>query len=101
MIANQEALWVKVLHAKYNCGGLMIPKMQSGARTSHLWRVIVGSWDMVERSISWVVRNGQGVRFWQDSWMPGLGPLSDHASSVPDHEWDYTVSSYVLNENWD
>lgn len=73
----------------------MIPKMQSGPRSSHLWKGIVGSWDMVECNISWVVRNGQGVRFWQDSWVPGLGSLSEHANSVLDHEWNFTVSSYV------
>lgn len=58
MIVYHEALWVKLLRAKYNCGGLLLRMMRCGSRVSHLWRGICQSWDLIELIISWVMRNG-------------------------------------------
>lgn len=78
----------------------MLPVIRSGPRSSHLWRGIVSSWGLIDRNISWVIWNGQAVRFWQDVWVPGLGPLSDHLDSIPEHEWNFSVASYASMEGW-
>lgn len=101
MIFNQEALWVTdVLRAKYNCGGLMLPTIRRGTPASHLLRGIANSWHLVEHNISWVLRNGHSVRFWQDPWVPGFGPLSEHVDDIPDRERNFMVSSYVSDNGW-
>lgn len=100
LVVNQDALWVRVMRSKYDCGGLMLPNVRCGSRASHIWREIARSWNLVEQSVAWVVRNGQTVRFWQDRWVHGLGHLSDLAAEIPSDEWDFLVSDYVAEAEW-
>lgn len=98
LIINRESLWVKVARAKYNCGNLLTPNVRCGSKVSHIWKRITSAWNLVEQNISWVIRDGQSIRFWQDSRVPGIGPLIEHVSSIPDHAWNFTVSTFVSEE---
>lgn len=100
LIVNREALWVKVVRVKYKCGGLLLPTVRCGSKASHIWRGISNAWNLVEQNISWVIRNGQNIKFWQHPWVPGLGPLSEHASAIAKHAWNFSVSAYGSEEGW-
>lgn len=63
IMTNRDALWVQVLRFKCNCGNLPIPVMRCA---SHTWRGIVQCWPIVEQGFSWLINNGQSVRFWRD-----------------------------------
>lgn len=52
------------------------------------------------QSISWIIRDGYSVKFWQDPWIPGIGPLSDHCSSIPESVWNLNVSTYASINGW-
>lgn len=99
-IVNIEALWVKIVRAKYKCRGLLLPTVRCGTKASHIWRGMSNAWNLVEQNITWVIRNNQNIKFWQDSWVPGLGPLSEHASTILEHARNFFVSTYGSEEGW-
>lgn len=102
LITKREALWVQVLRFKYKCGNLQMPNVTCGSRASHIWRGLTQSWPMVDKGISWIIRNGQSLKFWQDQWVPGVGVLGDYTvSPIPDHYWHLTINNYTSNGEWD
>lgn len=101
ILTNRNALWVRVLCYKYGCGNLTVPIMTCGSRVSHLWRGICQYWPMVDQGILWIIKNGTGVRFWQDQWVPGIGPLGDIATvHLSEHDIRQSVSDYATQEGW-
>lgn len=56
--------------------------VRSGVRPSHIWWGIVQFWLQVEQGVSWIIKNGHSVKFWQDNWVPGMGALYDHATTA-------------------
>lgn len=101
VMIKREALWVQVLRFKYGCGNLLVPNMKCGTRVSHLWRGIYNNWHLVENGVSWIINDGQTVKFWQDSWVPEISALSDHAlGDISDFDYLQTVSSFVLQDDW-
>lgn len=51
LITNREALWVKVVRGKYNCGNLIFLTMKCGSKASHIWRGIIKYWSLVGQNI--------------------------------------------------
>lgn len=101
ILTKREALWVQVLRFKYGCGNLLVPTMRCGSRVSHLWRGIFQNWHHVEEGISWIINNGQTVRFWQDPWVPDCGILNDHVlHEIPAADWHLLVSAFAIQNDW-
>lgn len=101
ILTKSEALWVRILRFKYGCGSLAVPKVKCGSKVSHVWRGFCQQWPLVEQSLLWIVKNGHGVWFWQDSWVPEVGPLSDHALvELSDYDWHQSVFAYAENGAW-
>lgn len=102
LIANKEALWAQVLRFKCACGNLTIPIIKCGSRASHLWRGICQVWPFVAQGIFWNIHDGHGAHFWQDPWVPGLGPLCDHSlGAISEVDWSKHVAAYSINGAWD
>lgn len=58
-------------------------------------------WPLIKDNVTWVIKNGHSVRFWKDSWIPGVGRLEDHVQgSIPLEEGEFSVSSYVIDLGW-
>lgn len=100
LITNKEALWVKVIQGKYNFGGLLFPTVKCGSKASHIWRGMTKVWSLVEQSISWVVRDGYNVRFWQECQVPGIGPLHEHFTEISEVDWNLPIAAYTSANGW-
>lgn len=102
MISNPDKLWVRIMKAKYSCGVQAMPRFVHNANSASTWKAMVSAWGDVNCNLIWVVRNGRGIRFWRDSWIPGVGVLADFlASSIPVGEIEFPVSHYSRNGHWD
>ncbi|KAF7811558.1 ribonuclease H [Senna tora] len=57
----------------------------------------------VEKNIAWNLGDGNSIKFWLDSWVPGLSNLGSMAiCDIPDHEKEASVSRYTTpNGDWD
>ena len=58
-----NALWVKVLGSKYNCGQLMMPQIYCNKKDSNPWKDICNIWNNMKEGIRWIVCNGLEIRF--------------------------------------
>ncbi|KAK8564723.1 hypothetical protein V6N12_058306 [Hibiscus sabdariffa] len=77
---------------------------------SPLWSEISRVWDALRDNIYWLARNHSSLRFWDDTWIPSLGPirpleLDDDLIDpslqlcdfvVPDGSWDLCTISNLL-----
>ena len=45
----------------------------------NIWNGILRARDIAKRKAEWRVRNGNGIRFWQDNWLI-QGPLINNSS---------------------
>ena len=68
--ANERgALWNQVIRGKYGeeQGGWCSKEVKGGYGVG-LWKAIRREWYIVSNRLSFVVGNGQRVRFWKDRW---------------------------------
>lgn len=101
LVATPSKFWVRVLRAKYSCGPAAVPNVQNRNNASALWRAIVGTWEGVKKNLNWVIRDGQGVRFWKDAWLPGWPNMHEElGDNVPVAELDFPVSYYAHGGAW-
>ncbi|KAF7811130.1 putative ribonuclease H protein At1g65750 family [Senna tora] len=82
LINQKDALWARVLRAKYKCGDDLIPKVRRMNTASRLWKGIADSWNHVQEGMVWRIGDGKRVRFWSDPWLPN-GRVLCHYSFVP------------------
>lgn len=75
---DHNALWVKVVKHKYNCGMEVIPNVSEARSSSNLWRGVCRSWGHVKDNIG----SFSSVNFWSDDWLPSIGPLINHVHGV-------------------
>lgn len=53
------------------------------------------------KGIFGIVKNGHGVHFWQDFWVPEVGALSDHSLMVLTYmDRRLSVKDYSVNGDW-
>lgn len=101
VVANPEKLWVQAMRSKYRCGSQTMPDMVIRSRSSHAWRAIIQAWPNVVDHLSWVVKDGNMVRFWRDPWIPGMRAVEDSfPNSVPANEANFPVSFYANEMGW-
>lgn len=90
------------MRAKYNCGLHTVPEVRIRHNSSATWRAMAQVWDVVNSNITWVIRNGQGTRFWKDSWIPKIGGLQNYLATMgPEHELDFPIAHYAQNGSWE
>ena len=77
MTANPDALWLRILKAKYFPNGSPMFATPSGA--SQFWVDLVKVRDVFRSNVKFVVNDGASTRFWLDWWTRDA-PL---ASSFP------------------
>lgn len=96
---DREALWVKVLAAKY---GLSIPGAPTRkSQNSRLWTNLLQCWPDATLHIKWCVGNAQGLRFWTDFWLGDLGPLR-HLSlcDIPSDQLHQPLTDFWDGSSW-
>ncbi|KAE8674714.1 hypothetical protein F3Y22_tig00111721pilonHSYRG00154 [Hibiscus syriacus] len=78
LITQCDSLWITLLWEKYKVSELC-PLSIYRPKCSPLWRGLSLIWDDLRRNIAWTVGNGHTLNFWNDNWVPNLGPLRHHA----------------------
>lgn len=85
-------LWVRIMKAKYGCGPQAMPHFAPHHHCSRTWKGIVTAWPLISSNLRWVLRNGLGVQFWKDHWIPGVPSLHDHCPSLtPNAKGEFSV----------
>ncbi|KAK8680486.1 hypothetical protein V6N13_109430 [Hibiscus sabdariffa] len=74
LVAKHEALWVRVLRAKYKCWDI-IPEQLHHGLCSCLWKGLKCAWDDVRQGTCWKIRDGRSVDFWRIRWLAGCDSL--------------------------
>lgn len=69
IIKNPNALWVKILKARYfpNCSFLEASK---GSRASWGWSSLLAGRNTIDTNARWQINNGRKVDVWKDRWIP-------------------------------
>ena len=73
---EREALWLKVIDAKYGSMGGVGAQMHRGPYGDSLWKSIRAGWDCFSSFISYSVGDGSRIKFWHGIWCGGQ-PLKD------------------------
>ena len=63
IISNPNALWVRILVAKYCKNGIQNISVQNSANSSPLWKGILKVWEKVVQGTRWAINNGCSVSF--------------------------------------
>lgn len=61
MVNNPEKLWVRIMKSKYSCGSYGMPIVSPKTSASATWKAIVKNWNMVERNLSWIIKDGNNT----------------------------------------
>ena len=95
LIHEPLKLWVQVLQSKYNWGLKTNYEFKTKI-ASHTWRSIAQVWPDLQLNLSWDIRIGHHIRFWQDNWVAEMGPLQFLTyADVAQAELSKTLASYV------
>ncbi|KAF7831784.1 hypothetical protein G2W53_014117 [Senna tora] len=100
---QKDALWARVLRAKYRCGDDVLPQMKVSSNSSRLWRAVARNWKHVEDGLEWRLGDGKRTRFWLDVWVPNCGKLADLAlGPLSQHYLHSVVGEYSTSwGGWD
>lgn len=77
---------------KYNVGSYGSSNIVVRSNASNVWKAISNSWPVVERNISWMIKDGTNTRFQGDSQQA----LDD----IPAEELNLPVAFYAYDEGW-
>ena len=71
IINNPDALWVKILKARYfpHCS---LYDAVKGSRASWVWNSILKGREAIITNARWQVHNGKKIDVWRDAWVPGI-----------------------------
>ncbi|KAL4291805.1 hypothetical protein GQ457_14G017940 [Hibiscus cannabinus] len=75
LLTDIEALWVRVLKAKYRWGD-RLPVSIKRPSYSRLWTGLNNVWDEICDNASWNIANGSQTSFWFDNWLGWKGRLT-------------------------
>ncbi|KAJ1379031.1 putative ribonuclease H protein [Sesbania bispinosa] len=101
MVSQPNLLWVQAVRAKYTCGDHKMPQVKSCYRESNLWKGINEAWRHVQAGVVWNIGNGNSTRFCSNTFIHGLGPLSNYAFQLISGIQDSSpVASFASNGPW-
>ncbi|GLT46230.1 hypothetical protein SLA2020_200010 [Shorea laevis] len=110
MITETQNPWAKAFISKYK----IEPPCHNFSRSSSpLCKDISKGKDIVKKGISWVLRDGSKVNFWQDRWILKAslcsifyGPFRPHDLDItvkdllfPDSKWNFDAVAYPLPQD--
>lgn len=75
--SEKDALWVRILAAKYTQWKTIIEALSDKKGTSNVWKSIVKAAQIVRSGCRTQVRNGKNTRFWLDPWIDSK-PLAEY-----------------------
>lgn len=76
----------------------MVKKKKAG---SNFWKGIRESWDIFRKNVSWRVGNGKMINFWNDSWVPNIGPLALQVTGNAGYlDVNKTLQDFVVGNQW-
>jgi hypothetical protein len=75
---------------------------QAKATDSPFWKAICKVWPQVIAGTTWLIANGQNVRFWKDKWLDNVGVLIEQTQQeLTEEESNVTVADMVdSNMHW-
>ncbi|KAL4356348.1 hypothetical protein AHAS_Ahas09G0077700 [Arachis hypogaea] len=103
-IHNKDALWVKVMKAKYGYGNGKIPKVhKKKTSSSNAWKEITSIWDKFYNQLIWKIGYGNDILFWEDHWVLGIHKLREDANiNLDENKMVEKVRDYANEHgNWD
>ncbi|KAJ1379745.1 Ribonuclease H-like superfamily [Sesbania bispinosa] len=102
MIHNKDALWVKVITAKYGTGKGSIPEVKKRSSESSTWKGIRVAWKFMVNAWRWNIGNGVDIKFWTDAWLhPGFYLKDVVVQPIPLDLYNVTVADMCdINGNW-
>ncbi|KAJ1391877.1 ribonuclease H [Sesbania bispinosa] len=101
MVNQPHLLWVQAVRAKYKYGDHKMPQVKNCYRESSLWKGIYKAWNHVQAGVVWNIGNGKSTRFWSDTFIHGLSPLSNYAFQPSSVSQDCSlVASFASNGSW-
>ncbi|KAF7812112.1 ribonuclease H [Senna tora] len=101
LMEKKDALWARVLRAKYKCGNDLVPTISKPQNSSRLWKGIANSWKHMEEGTIWHIGDGRRVRFWADPWLPnGNCPMSYALGSIDSDSWNLVTVDFVTSSMW-
>lgn len=69
LLHDQDAVWSKMVHAKYEISLDAPLDLSYKARTSIIWKRVKWSFELLQQGTRWEVRNEKRTRFWSDRWL--------------------------------
>ena len=98
---NEQALWKKVIQAKYEMEGHWSTSMVTNTYGTSLWRTIRNLWPKHRGNCKIKIGNGIKVLFWEDNWLE-LGPLKTLFPDVfiLNQQQRATVAEVWSNQGW-
>ncbi|QHO47257.1 Putative ribonuclease H protein [Arachis hypogaea] len=82
LVERKDALWARVIRAKYNYGSDLLPRVERKNKSSNLWKGICLAWKGVEKNHIWRIGDGSSIKFWKHNWVPNLGILTQYCDQV-------------------
>ena len=69
ILRNPEALWVRILKAKY-FSSCHLFQAKAGTASSWIWSSLLKGRDTIEKHARWQVVSGKDINFWGSRWVP-------------------------------
>lgn len=103
ILTKPEALWVKCLKCKYDCGEGTHPKVERKRNQSAVWKGTVAVWDRFMSGVGRKIVDGRSSRAWTDLWLPLPLPLIQYVNRNMDSiKSEEDVASFVTSDGeWD
>ncbi|XP_039066094.1 uncharacterized protein LOC120211665 [Hibiscus syriacus] len=96
-----NSYWVQLLRQKYKIQEAH-PILVEKYNCSLLWRGISKIWRQLLSCLVWSVGNGNSITFWNDNWVPSLGPLRDYARDDIHADLTQKIHNFVdVHGHWD
>ncbi|XP_028752652.1 uncharacterized protein LOC114712303 [Neltuma alba] len=80
ILTKPQAMWVKCLKAKYDCGENRMPEVNQKRNQSEVWRAITLVWKEFLKGVGFQLQSGETAKAWSDLWSPLELPLKFYAN---------------------
>lgn len=103
LCSKKDDVWARIMKAKYKCGQDEVPIINKQRPSSNLWKRMCKSQDDLKSSLTWNIRDGRQVKFWNLSQFPfGEDPQGRTQCNVLDDIVYKKFCDYVMQDaHWD